>query len=142
MAPKNYDPDQVSVIVGTAPIEGFSEDSIVKIKYKTPRFSSKAGVTGEIVLSKAMDERAEIEISLMQTSNSNDILSAIVLAAGAAPNGAGVFPITIRDKSGRAKYFGANAWITMQPDAEFGASPKERVWKIEVAQLVSFTGGS
>ena len=142
MSVKIWDPDQLTVMCALVPIGGFAEGSMVEIKKSTPRFSSKTGTTGEKVRSKSLDKGATITIRLMQSSASNDILAAIAIADSLAPNGAGIFPVMIRDRSGRAIYSGAEAWIIDQPDAVFDASAKEREWKIEVAELDDFTGGS
>ncbi len=142
MTTKIWDPAQLSVIVGGVPIGGFAEGSMIELKMNTPRFSTVTGTTGEKVRSKSLDKGAMLTIKLMQTSSSNDILTAIAIADDLAPNGAGIFPIMLRDRSGRAQYAAAEAWIVDQPDADFDKSAKSREWKIEIAELDAFTGGS
>ncbi len=78
----------------------------------------------------------------MQTSDSNDILSAIEIADDKAPNGAGVAPLLVLDQNGRSKHGAAKAWITGQPDAEYADEAKPREWKLECSEIVDFTGGN
>lgn len=137
-----YDPDQVSLIFAGVEITGWADGSFVKVEHTTPRRASVAGTDGDVTRSRSKDKRGMITFRLMQTSPSNDILSAISIADDLAPNGAGVAPVLVRDGQGRANYAGAQAWIVDQPDAEFDRGAKEREWKIEVAELDDFTGGN
>jgi hypothetical protein len=142
MSVKVYDPDQISVIFAGVPAEGFADGEMVTIEHTTPRFSSVVGTTGEVVRSKSKDKRATITVKLMQTSNTNDLYSAIAVADDKAPNGAGIAPVMVRDRQGRALYAGKDAWIVGQPDASYDRTAKSREWKIEVEALDDFTGGA
>lgn len=140
---KIYDSNEVSIILGAIPIDGgYGEDEFCRITRTSDVFTNVVGADGIVTRSKTNDKRAEIVITLMQTSDVNDALSALVIADEAAPNGAGVVPVMIRDKSGRALHAGSQAWISKVPERVFKKGAEGRAWTITVASLDSFDGGS
>lgn len=137
-----YDPDEVIVTVGGADIEGFFTGSFIQITYDNPIFNKVVGATGDVTRSKTNSLMATITITLMQTSPSNDLLSTIANADLKGRNGAGVFPLVIRDSfSGRSVHVAANAWVEKFPDTNYDQQDSGRAWVIAAARLESFVGG-
>ena len=140
---KIYDSNEVSIVFAMIPIDGgFGEDEFCKISPAAESFVETVGVDGSVTRSKTNNRMAEVTITLMQTSDANDALSVLVNLDESLPGGAGVGPIMIRDKSGRALHVGAKAWIKKKPDRVFKKGAEGRQWTIQVANLVSFDGGS
>lgn len=140
---KIYDSNQVSIVfAGFAVDGGFAEDEFCRVTPVTDAFTDIAGTDGEVTRSGTNDFRAEIKIILMQTSDNNDKLSALHTTDRKAPNGAGVAPIMIRDKSGRALFFGAEAWVSKGPERVFKKGAEGREWTLRCARLEAFDGGS
>ncbi|MBW2672068.1 MAG: DUF3277 family protein [Deltaproteobacteria bacterium] len=139
---KHYDPDMVSINFAGISFQGFAEDTMVSIERETDDFTDVAGVRGEVTRSKSLDNRATITVSLMQSSRTNDRLATIRALDKASPNGAGVYPIMVRDRQGNAIHTGEQAWIARNPDTEYGPTPTAREWKFRVANLIDFDGGS
>lgn len=138
-----YDPENVIVSVGGADIHGWADGSFVSLVQTTDDFSTVVGSDGEVVRSRSNDHRATLTLTLTQTSDSNDVLSAIANADRLAANGAGVAPLLIRDKAnGRALYTAAECWIAKMPDVTYDRTATGRAWKIEIANLIAFSGGS
>jgi hypothetical protein len=134
---KNYNQSDVTLSCGGVQLRGYAEGQFCKIAFVTPLFSDKAGTDGDVSRSQSADRRATVEVSLMQTSDSNDYLSGI-----AALGDAGVFSLLVRDRNGRSLYQAAQAWIEGEPEIMFDGVSTSRVWKIKCAKLVAFTGGN
>jgi hypothetical protein len=141
-ATKTQDADQISISYGGADIHGFAPDSVIEIEQESNDFEDEVGADGEVSRSKTNDRRATIRIYLMATSDSNDLLSAISNADRKAPNGAGIAPLYVRDRSGRAVYSAAECWVRKPPQVSFKRSAQERVWELRCANLERFDGGN
>lgn len=137
---KTYDSDQVAVIFGGFALSGFAKGSKVKVERDTESWKDDVGSDGEVVRSKMHDRRGKITLRLMQTSESNAILSGFLKSDDDA-NG-GVQAVTVKDNSGSSLHTGAQAWIQKPADSEFEEESKEREWVIRVAHLQMFEGGN
>ena len=138
---RTYDPKKVDIVFAGFRLEGFVDGTFVKVSPKSVRFSSKSGVDGEVSRSRMHDTRKDVEITLMQTSESNDRLSQVFRADTDAVNGEGVGSFLLQDRGGTTLIEGT-AWITSDPDAEFGAEAGGRVWKLELVEGSVFHGGA
>lgn len=128
---KQYNPKKVSISVRGFQITGFAEGTFVSIKKAQDRFKKKVGTDGEVVRSLVADESGEIEITLMHTSASNNILDAISREDRLLQTG--VFPVQIKDISGTTIFTCAQAWIQKDPDQEFGDDAGSRTWVLAFA---------
>lgn len=135
-----YDPEDYSVIFNGIPIEGFAEDDCIDIEFDAEGFSDQVGADGRVVRYKSGDQRATITFSLMATSPSNKLLSAMYNADIKTPNGLGVGPVLIRDTRGVTVFAGTQAWIQKMPKATLGQKLGNREWKIRVAKLEAVVG--
>lgn len=133
---KNYDPGRVVVIVNGVQIQGFGEGTFVKVSRLTPSFSDKVGADGEVVRTKSHDRRGTIELTLMQSSPSNDYLSALCLTDEQVDQGVGaVGPSMVKELNGTSVMGGAQSWVTQPAEAEYAAESGMRTWVIRVAKL-------
>lgn len=139
---KEYDPTDVDLFVSGVPIDGFADGEMITLSFTSQAFTSKVGSTGEVARSRSSDRRAVCTIKLMQTSDSNDLLSALYTADQLAKNGAGVGAFLLRDGQGRSIYTGESCWVQKHPDVSFDREPGAREWVIEIAACLPFTGGS
>jgi hypothetical protein len=139
MSVKSYDPKQVIVTVGGAPMSGFADGTFIAISRQNDAFTSVAGADGEVARAKSNDKRGEMTITLMQTSLSNDILSGI--ATLDEKSNLGVVPVIVKDLSGTTTFFSGTAWIRKIPDSEFGKEIANREWVLELADMDIFVGG-
>lgn len=145
MAPppvKIFDPDNVILTFASQQIKGFAEDTFITVEQDGDSFTTVKGVDGEVVRTKVKGLVHIVRCTLMQTSDSNDVLSAIHNLDMGTSNGAGVAPLGIADKSGRFLFAGPEAWIVGPPSAEFGNSAKGREWMFHVVNADRFDGGS
>lgn len=138
-----YDPNELSIMVCGIPIEGgFADGSFVEIEQDSDDFADVVGVDGDVTRSKTNDRRATITITLMQSSASNALLSALNNIDRKASNGAGVGPCLIKDNQGTSLYAGEKSWIAKPPTAGFDKTAGPRAWKIRVADLERLDGGN
>jgi hypothetical protein len=135
-----YDPEDYSVVFNGVPIEGFAEDDCIDIDFDSEGFCDQVGADGRVVRYRSSDQRATITFSLMATSPSNKLLSAMYNADIKAPNGMGVGPILIRDTRGVTVFSGTQAWIQKMPKSTLGQKLGNREWKIRVAKLEAVVG--
>lgn len=137
---KTYDPGQVAVIVGGKIIGGFADGSVVKVSRNEDAYNLKVGVSGEGTRARSRNKSGKIEIMLMQSSDSNDVLSGFALADEASNSGA--VPALVKDASGRSLASAATAWVKKYPDSEFKKEVDTRTWVFETDELDLFIGGN
>lgn len=136
----SYDPKQVNVIVGGAPIGGYADGNFVEITFEEEQFKKVTGADGLTSRAKTNNHSGSISITLQATSSSNDVLS-LLWNADRRTNG-GVVPILVKDSSGRTLAAAAHAWIKKLPDVAFGKEISERTWEFDCAELEIFVGGN
>jgi len=137
---KTYDPKQFSNILGGKVISGYADGTFIKISRNEQAFNLKVGVDGEGTRAKSNNRSGKIEFTLMQSSSSNDDLSAIAALDDNANLGA--VPYSGRDGSGRTVASALTAWIQKIPDTEFAKEVATRTWVIETDDLSMFIGGN
>ncbi len=143
MSFKIYDADQVTLnVVGIPITSGYADGEFLRVEKETDDFTDVVGTDGSVTRSKTKDERATITVVLMQTADSNAVLAALSLVDRAAPNGAGVGALFIRDRQGTSLYEADELWISKSPDATFDREATSREWTFRVAKLRDFTGGT
>lgn len=135
---EHYDPQDYSVTFNGIPIEGFDGDDFIDIEFDSEGYQDDVGADGHVVRYKSCDQRASITFTLMATSPSNKLLSAMYNADIKAPNGIGVGPILIRNTQGATVFMGTQAWIQKMPKSTLGPKLGSREWKIRVAKLEAF----
>ena len=137
----SYSFDEVTATLGAILLDGYQDGEGISIEQTEAGWKSTVGADGKVTRAKMLDKTATIYLRLMQTSAANDFLSALYEVDQAAPNGAGVVPLFIRDRSGRSLHTAAEAWIQKKPDPVYDRTPTPRVWEIAVADLKNFIGG-
>ena len=137
---EQYDPDSYSIIFNAIPISGFAEDDFIDIELDSEGYQDQIGADGHVVRYKSCDQRATVTFTLMATSPSNKLLSAMYNADIKSPNGLGVGPLFIRDTRGVTVFFFFFAWIQKMPKSTLGEKMDNKEWKIRVAKLEAFIG--
>lgn len=137
-----YDFDQVTVAIGPILIDGFADGEGVVIEQEASTFGHVVGIDGKVMRSKTLTRTATVTLNLLQGSAANDLLSALHILDRDAPGGAGVVPMFIRDRNGRALYKAAQCWIMTAPTVTFDREATTRTWVIACAKLERVDGGS
>lgn len=140
MAVRNYDPKNVSVIVGGTSIKGFTDGTFIMAERSEQMWNMKVGVDGIATRAKSNNRSGKVTITLHQSSASNDFLSGLAIADELAPGGTGGVPLLIRDNNGTTLATAATAWVNKLANSEFGKEVANRVWVLETDTLVMNVG--
>ena len=102
--------------------------------------SSTAGADGEVARAMGTDPRKSVKITLLQTSDSNDVLAAAYAADKISKNA--TFAIAVKDLRGRSLFAASQAWVKKSAKLGFGKDIEGREWEIETADGELFVGGN
>lgn len=140
---KVYNADQVQIVVAGIPVTGgWGDGDFVSIESDEDAFSLVVGTDGEATRSRTNNKGATITLTLMQSSDVNDLLSALHALDVNSPGGAGIGPFFCRDGNGRSLYMAESCWIQKRPTAVFGREAGPREWVIRTDKLIAFDGGN
>ena len=142
----SYSPEDVVVILHNSKfshqISGYTEGSFLEITRVVPHATPYNGADGTNARVVRAVKNADITLTLHQSGESNDVLSALLVADEASRNGDDIFAITIKDTSGRSIYSSAQAYIGTTPDAGFAQEIADRAWTIHAINLSQHLGGN
>lgn len=140
---KVYASDEVQAYFGPIPLnKGTADGDFITIEQKADAFSLQIGTDGEGTRSKTNDRSAKMTVRLMQSSDTNDLLSATHELDKNTPGGPGVLPFIVKDMSGRTLHIAETAWIVRAPNAVFGREAGPREWVFETNFLTRVDGGN
>lgn len=140
MAFAQYDPKQVFLIAGGSPISGYADGTFIGIVFDEDQFNKTTGADGLTQRSKTNNYSGQVTVTLLNGSSGNDLLNNF-FSADRVSN-AGVFPLLVKDASGRTIWSAQNAWIRKMPDQDFAKEATERAWVIDTDELVGAIGGN
>lgn len=135
-----YDPSQVVVTWGPNLISGFAEGTFIAATRDEDGFFKKIGADGEVGRARNKNRGGSVTLTLLQTSLSNDTLSASQVADELT--GLGTFPLLVKDLLGNTLLTAPNAWVKKRADAEFGKEISDREWILDCDQLLGVVGSS
>ena len=121
-------------------ISGFADGTFVTAERNEQAWNLKVGVDGEGTRAKNNNRSGKVTLTLMQSSSSNDYLSAT--AAADELSNAGALPLLIRDASGRTVISALTAWIQKYANGEFAKEVSQRQWVIETDELIMLVAGN
>ncbi len=136
---KTYDPARIAIIIGPHKVEGTAPGKRVKITHPD-KYNKVEGTDGEVARGKTNYSSITVEFELLQTSESNDVLSTFFNTDDATPGGVPL-PLMIKDLDGTALWIAAGCWAVKLPDVEYTDTPGSNVWKFETGPASSFVGG-
>ena len=110
------------------------------IRKLEPAHWMRVGADGSVDRTNKNANDYRVEVSLMQTSLTNDALSAIAIADQAGNTG--VLQLAIKDLSGTTTFFAEQAWIGKQPDPDNGDTAGNRTWALDTGIAANFIGGN
>lgn len=136
-----YDPSLITLSVAGIVLDGFAEDEFVSIEQNAKRFEHKVGVLGEAARARILDRSGLCTVTLLATAASNDDLSALAASDDVTPNGGGIGAFVLRDRGGTTLVQAADCWIEEVPPIALGRAVGNRVWKIRLGKMNTFTVG-
>lgn len=131
-----YSPKDVSASYNGIAITGFAPDSFIRVRRNSDVVAETVGGAGEVALTKIADKTGEIEIELLQTSETNLAFSALLHATEFLGALIPVGELIILDESGSNTTLAHNAYIKAGPEIDLGAEQTSRVWKFGCEELV------
>lgn len=139
MTVPTYNAAEINISVGGANISGYASGTFVSISSEAPLYNPTVGADGEVSRSRSNNRSGTLTLTLLQTSASNDVLSA--LAAADELTDGGCVPFFLKDSRGRTLVT-AQCWIQQYPDVVFSDQEEGRAWTIYLAQMSRFVGGN
>lgn len=134
-----YGVNELIVTYGANRLTGWADGEFMTVSYDDDIYKYTNGADGEVARVKSNKLMATITLRFLQTSASNDILSAYLIAdidANAPQN------FLIKDLNGETIMSSAKASIIKFPDFSFGTENSNREWQIKAPKLVGFLGGN
>jgi hypothetical protein len=126
-----YDPKAVTLSCGPLLISGYSDGTFIKVALAdADLYKVHVGSHGEVARTKNNNKMGYITITLKQTSPSNAKLDLM-------KNNPTPFPVLLKNNSDAAYIATAvNAWVSKDPDNEFGGEESKVEWIIACDELV------
>jgi hypothetical protein len=137
---KTYDPAQIAMSIAGIPIEGIAEGTFVKVERNTETWKLKIGSGGEGARAKSNDKSGKFTFTLMQTSITNDALSALAKLDEESNNGIGA--VLLKDLGGRTLCEAGTGWIQKPADVELSNEILGREWVVETDDVGMLIGGT
>jgi hypothetical protein len=142
MSVKTLDPNSVAVTFGINQLKGYADGTFIKVERNEDSFSLKIGADGEVARVRNANQSGRVTLTLLQTSASNAILAALLIADEVSPNGMSVLSLMVKDNQGNELFFAEEAWIVKPPAAEHSKEVTTREWVFECARIRMFSGGN
>jgi|FreactcultuFSWF8_1027224.scaffolds.fasta_scaffold05942_2 hypothetical protein len=138
---KSFDPRRVMLIIGSHRVSGFMEGEPLTGEPMADGSTSVAGMDGDVARAMNTDPRWTFTANLLQSSDSNDVLSAIY-QLDKATNGNGVVPFLLQDNNGTTIISGAQCWVLRPANISYGSTITGRAWTIHVVAEIENIGAS
>jgi hypothetical protein len=136
-----YSPEEVTIIIaGIHTVTALSAGKFVSVRKHLSPFEISRSADGEISRTYRNDQSYTVELTLAQSSPSNNVLS--MLQAVDLTTKKGLFPIFIKDGSGTTTFVGTTSWISDVPEISFSTNIEERLWTFHCTQGILNIGGS
>lgn len=135
-----YASNTVQLVFKGVPITGFMDDSFIDVERNADSFSMLVGADGEVARAGQADKSGKITFRLLQTSASNDFLSAALVVDEATNANQG--PVLVKDGSGRSLDSSSEAWIVKPAKKVYGKNIEGREWVIECGKLITIVAGN
>lgn len=137
---KTYAAKKVQVVFNNQVLTGFMDGSFVEVERNSDSFTLMIGADGEGARAASADKSGTVKITLLQTSASNDVLSAVLIADELTNVAAA--PLLIKDGSGRTLVSSPEAWVKKPAVVTFDKEIQGREWTIETDALAINVAGN
>ena len=143
MGLKTYDPRKWDIVfAGILLNEGTADGTFLTIAPEVEAFSIKVGADGTPTRTRSHNRVAKATLTLMQTSEVNDRLSALLAADRAAVNGQGVGVFYVQDRAGTTILQASKSFISDDPDVELSDEATTRDWEFILSDYTPVHGGN
>lgn len=136
---RTYDPALVIPTFAGNLLTGFGPDTFIKVERNEDGFTLAVGAGGEAARAQSRNRSGTVTFTVLATSQTNDILSAI--AAADELSGTGVAEFQLSEVNGTTLCHAANAWVKKLPSVERGKEVGTVEWVLECDSIEVFAGG-
>lgn len=141
MALSTYSPKDVIVsVAGFHTVQGYADGTFIKVSKDMKPFSTVRAMDGEMSRMYSQDDGYKVELTIMQSSSTNNVLSTLYNVDTATR--IGKFPLFIKDSLGQSSFMAGTAWIEQIPDLTFGNQMETRTWVFGCSDAVIMFGGN
>lgn len=137
---ETYLPSEVKMSFGTIPIKGVMDGTFITIEPGADTWKKKIGAQSNVGRTRIEDDSFRITITLMGSSETNEELTGAFLTDKAT--GAGQLPFSMKDNSGKDKFFATNTWIVALPATSKGDDILPVVWILDCERGENIIGGN
>ena len=148
---KTYNPKEVTIAAGSHIVTGFAGgplanaarnlgmtvygcDPFISIEANGDGITKKVGCDGEIVRAVSPDNTFKVNITLLQTSDSNTFFSE--MCDRDLDTGDGMFPLLIKDLKGGLVFSTEAAWCMKKAAVTRGKETNNREWELDTGDAV------
>lgn len=128
------------LIAGFYKVVGYPDGSFLSVKKDATPFVTKRCLDGEIARTYRNDQSFTVEITLAQSSPSNDIFMKFYELDCITRNAK--FPVFIKDHRGSTLFLSATSWINTVPDITYSNGIETRTWSIQCLGAIENIGGN
>lgn len=137
-----YDPLSVLISFQSITMTQLMAGTFVKAKRDEDSYKKKVGATGSVARAKIRNKGASVAVTLMMTSPTNALLSAVhLLGESVPPTNLDQGPLMIKDLLGGTLCHAKVAWIKKVSDVEFSDDIVGREWTFDCESLDMVIGG-
>lgn len=133
-----YNPKKLLVTFNGVPLGGFADGTFLNIERTGDSYTKVTGAGGETARAKSNDRSGTTTLTLMQSSPSNDVLSAAMVLDELSDSGAGA--LMIKELDGSTVIFSGSAWIRKPPAVVYSKGIENREWVFDMADQDVFVG--
>lgn len=130
----------ITGVLGVHTVSGFAKGSRISIEYITDEVALLEGVDEEALFIDSKSRAANATLTLLQSSDSNDVLSSYVALNRNRVGGLG-FGWGLAEINGRTIYATKLAKVAKLANGTWSDGGEVRVWTILIPRLVGFVGG-
>lgn len=134
------DPSEFTITYGSHTIQGYADGTYITITYNANTYDAIKGADGEAARVLTNDNSVTITVTLLQTSQSNTVLSGFSNID--RKTALGQKPLFIKDNNGDTQGGGSIAWIQKDPDVTNSKSIESRAWTFYVPHYEGVVGGN
>lgn len=133
-------PAELSLIFKDHLISGYATGTFINIAHNADGFTVTKGTDGETARTMTNDDSVTITLTLMQTSQSNDVLSGFHKEDRSTGRGYG--QVEFKDNMGTTEGGGSDAFIMSYADVTYANDVQAREWRIYVPNYSGIVGSN
>ncbi len=130
-----FDLSKLTVSCGGALASGFGTGDYCTIEMNTDLAALQVGADGEGARVKKFDKSGQIRLTLLQTAEFNETLTAHAKSRAD-------FAFALIDRSGTTVATAAHCWVKTYPSVAYGDEVTTREWTLESDSIELFVGSN